>query len=140
MTRRRKPRTTRTVPYRGQRNLVTFGPHHSVWRDDCDWPSFGRELDGALVRLQPPWDATDARIAYVKAWMNERCAGAKVEPRAASPGVVGSERDDEPPKFDDRAPREVIASMVEQAFTDNRELLRECVEEAIAHAENRRCI
>lgn len=147
MTRRRKNPSPKgdleIVEFESSRKLTTIGPEHQVWDPNRTAEGIKKSLEylvrGSLVRVRPPYHASDAKIAFVKTCIGERCSGFKVEAREPAPAVLANDVSAEPRINLDESPRDVINRIVARAYTDNRELLKSCVEEALAHAENRRC-
>ena len=129
------------------RKLVTIGPDNPCWDATISFTdttfAVGGDIigDTHLVRIQPPHSATDAQIRWVKQLLIQQgCVGLKPEPRAAAPGVL-NRVDDGTPVFRVevvKVPgiRDTVHRMMDNAFTQDRSLLAECLAEALAEAES----
>lgn len=119
------PPNVRFVPSPAARALATTTPDDPVWRGSpasCE--------PGAIVRLRPPADASDADVARVRA-AHER-AGAvrcRVEPRAPGAEVLARPRSAE--KAERRTFREVVMGMAAEARPHDREALVAVLDEAL---------
>lgn len=59
------------------RALVTVPPDHPVWESTTRWEG---EIRGAIVRMQPPASADDARVREVERFLLEEAGAAVVRP------------------------------------------------------------
>lgn len=101
------------------RRLLTVEPEAAVWTG----AEIEDEVEGAIVRLQPPADATDARIEEIKALFELSGAVAvKVIPRQAS-GSIGRCADDEV-TVEPVGLRQAVYEVAEQMATADAEALR----------------
>ena len=99
-----------------------------TYRDD-DAPE-GELVKGAIVRVVPDGDSTGTDRADLRAFLLANGAThVWFAPRAAAPEVVSPERGSQ--ERPEEPPRVVIARMVDEAHTRDRERLRVVIEEAI---------
>lgn len=119
------PPNVRFVPSPEARPLSTTTPDDPVWRGaPASCPP------GAIVRLRPPADASDADVARARE-AHER-AGAvrcRVEPRAAGVEVLARPRS--AGKAERRTFREVVMGMAAEARAHDREALVAVLDEAL---------
>lgn len=90
------------------RPLVTIGPDHHVWGGKgggllAELPG----LAGAIVRVQPPHDATDGFIAEVGNFLKLTAHSYRIDARQPGPELARAK--DAPPKRS--TPREVAMAM-----------------------------
>jgi hypothetical protein len=111
------------------RMLITLGPNHAMWRNGATWiPSL---YAGALVRLVPPAEATEAEIqANAETLRANGASAVRVMPKAASE-TVGLPK---APLAPAKPYRAIVMELVEQAATEDREGLRGAVIEALMRA------
>lgn len=133
----RKKVRTRVAKVKGSvvvetRDLLTIQSSHKVWKVPT---SKLPKLDGSLVRLQPPFDATDDVIARVKSAFRQ--AGArKVRAlnREPSPEVLNRS---EVTRVEVETVREAVANMVSESFSERKEDLLRLIESFLDKAEAR---
>lgn len=110
--------------------LVTLRPDAKAWKAKTLKGLAQKEfVAGSFWRLQPPHDVTDDRIDQVKRALEKAGAAVvRVEPRQIGPAVV------KPRKKERRREsiRQAIDRLITEAHTEDRDALREEVEQAIA--------
>lgn len=120
----------------GGRKMVRVHPDGMVWaREDLATlpASMMPAMEGAIVRIDPPADASDAKVEEVRAAFERAGAEAvRVSTRSNSDVVVHEPPPGAPPVRRDL--REVVHELVEGANVDDLPALRELAERLMAKA------
>lgn len=113
----------------GSRNLITVTPDWPIWRPNVKVSNFAMDAEGAIVRLRPPIEATDADVERVRAIFYERKAArvtvlprpkAEVVPAAAASRVRAC------------GAREAVLSLVGDSNSGDKDALRKLCEAVMA--------
>ena len=114
----------------GTRAIITRAPDAPVWSFDMERMRGSTELppgdvNGAIVRILPPPDASDERVAWVKARFDQ--AGAKVTwvgPRRHARTLPESALGKAQAAAQHASPLAVVHRLVEESNVDDRDALR----------------
>jgi hypothetical protein len=119
------PSSVRVVPSPEARVLQTISPDDPVWRGGA-----ASCAPGAIVRIRPPADASNADVErLINALRRAGAVRCRAEPRAASAEVLT--RPERPAKAERRTIREVVERMVAESRAHDREALAATTDEAL---------
>jgi len=118
--------TMRTVLVES-RDLIEIGPTHPAWKSEAEVVDLD-VASGAIVLLRPPVDTQTFRIDQVReALRSSEVLSVRLiaPPRAV---VLPTSVTEQPKKTERAAARDVIAALVEESNTKDRDALRETCE------------
>lgn len=113
------------------RRLMTVGPDHPVWGMSVE-EMVVANVEGALVRLEPPAGVTDATLdALENELLLDGAVAVRVGHRQRADAVI-PQVEKEQPATKGESTHQVVMNMVEEAKVGNKEALRDLIEAALA--------
>lgn len=120
----------RHVPVEGSRRLVTVAIDDSCWRSDAQTIPF---VEGAIVRMRPPIDATDERIEELrKDFIRHGAVRVFALPRPRAEVLPGGKEDVVLPKAKAMSARAAVMSLVDESNSKDKESLRALCEKVMS--------